>query len=195
MLEEKLSMGWELPLIGKLAFLKHVCEGEEPIRMRQRMMGTRYMQELAESELVFAFFWEFGKKVGISSLPAVLRNKTILEYRTDEGKQVDVCTASAERMDSVYDGIYGKLFVLFQGEKMPYRIIVREGGRQVVEAEGVLERVEGYGQEDDSAFGLLDTMSVEAGEAGNESLVLEMMRNYVEKRYLVEEYTRSSYME
>ncbi len=91
----------------------------------------------------------------------------------------------SDDMKRVYQGVFVKQKVLFEGETMEYRIYEEKGGERLLMEQGQVT-AEGRGPEDaDSRFRLLNQMSACLSLREEEGLK-ETMREYMRKTAAVE---------
>ena len=88
-------------------------------------------------------------------------------------------------MKRMYQGVFIKQKVLFEGETMEYRIYEHQGNRQVLMAEGSLACDRKAESSEDSRFMLLNQMSVYMNRKDEEGLK-DSMEAYVKRTAAVE---------
>ena len=144
---------------------------------------------LAEG-MVFAHFKPLAAHVHI---PKEITDKAILQYIGRKDSRVDLqvrIRPQEERfysddMKRVYQGVFIKQKVLFEGETMEYRIYEHQGDRQVLMEEGSLSCDRKATADEDSRFRLLNQMAVYMNRKEEDGLK-DAMEEYVKRTAAVE---------
>ncbi len=119
-----------------------------------------------------------------------------MEYRTEPGSKVflhysldteekEQLEYRIEKMEHIYEGIYGKQMILFYGEKLQYYISEEnESGTGLTESDAVsISHWNSIGR--DSRYDMLNDMCVSV-EMQDEQTLAELMEQYLKKQKLVE---------
>ena len=101
---------------------------------------------------------------------------------TEEKEQLEY---RIEKMEHIYEGIYGKQMILFYGEKLQYYISEEnESGTGLTESDAVsISHWNSIGR--DSRYDMLNDMCVSV-EMQDEQTLAELMEQYLKKQKLVE---------
>ena len=181
--KEKLSTIYLLALTKYYAGLNEL--DEEQTKLCQTIVDIL----LAEG-MVFAHMKPLARHVRI---PREITDKAILQYIGRKDSRVDLqvrIRPQEERfygddMKRMYQGVFIKQKVLFEGETMEYRIYEHQGNRQVLMAEGSLACDRKAESSEDSRFMLLNQMSVYMNRKDEEGLK-DSMEAYVKRTAAVE---------
>ena len=181
--KEKLSTIYLLALTKYYAGLTH-------LDAEQKELCQTIVDILLAEGMVFAHFKPLAAHVHI---PQEITDKVILQYigRKDSGVDLQVRIRPQEErfygddMKRMYQGIFIKQKVLFEGETMEYRIYERQGDRQILMEEGSLSCDRKADTSEDSRFRLLNQMAVYMNQR-EESGLKEAMEEYVKKTAAVE---------
>ena len=111
-----------LATVCSLALLKHYSEIQNLTEF-QKELTEELLTELVRRSYVFPFYKHLST---IVKLPCDIIDKTMVEYRTDPSHKVVIHyvyeddkkhkSYVSEEMNNVYEGIFVKSFVLFNGE-------------------------------------------------------------------------------
>lgn len=179
----------KLSAIYLLALTKYYA-GLTQLDAEQTELCQAIVDILLAEGMVFAHFKPLAAHVRI---PQEITDKAILQYIGTKDSRVDLqvrIRPQEERfygddMKRVYQGVFIKQKVLFEGETMEYRIYEHQGDRQVLMKEGSLSCDRKADAGEDSRFRLLNQMAVYMNmkeEAG----LRDAMEEYVRKTAAVE---------
>lgn len=182
--------GEKLKIVCKLAFLKYFAENKEEMTPRIQAVIGRFLGEMCENNMYFAFFKEYVREY---PLMEALADKTIVEYKTNPGSKVVIhyiiergrYTKSEylqEEMKDMYGGIYVKSFVLFFGENLQYYITEEKDGKEQLTESASIQKSDIMQEEDDNKFSLI-----------NDIVVGQTLQDYDTVNHLLEEYYRKEY--
>ncbi len=180
----------KLSTIYLLALTKYYADLEKLDEEQKKLCQTIVDVLLAEG-MVFAHFKPLAAHVRI---PQEIMDKAILQYIGKRDSRVDLQVRIrpqeerfyTDEMKRMYQGIFVKQKVLFEGEVMEYRIYEHRGEEQVLAVEGSLACDRKAAAGEDSRFQLLNQMSMFMNlkeEAG----LKKAMEEYVKKTAAVEE--------
>lgn len=196
LLQRELKNGQEILDISKMALLKYYAQQEEKnFTIEQIEQIGLLLQELVRKGKIFSFYKTFEE---YQVLPPILRDKTILEYRTKKEMSVGIhyMLQSSQEEETEYEtgtmeemgyGIYTKQFILFYGELLQYYMEEeREGKQYLTESDSILvsDWDFSYGE---SRFHLLNDMCASL-DIGDDKTLLELIKTYAQKRYFTKEY-------
>ena len=126
--ETAMENGQVLATVCSLALLKHYSEIQNLTEF-QKELTEELLTELVRRSYVFPFYKQLST---IVKLPCDIIDKTMVEYRTDPSHKVVIHyvyeddkkhkSYVSEEMNNVYEGIFVKSFVLFNGESINYYI-------------------------------------------------------------------------
>lgn len=126
--ETAMENGQVLATVCSLALLKHYSEIQN-LNEFQKELTEELLTELVRRSYVFPFYKQLST---IVKLPCDIIDKTMVEYRTDPSHKVVIHyvyeddkkhkSYVSEEMNNVYEGIFVKSFVLFNGESINYYI-------------------------------------------------------------------------
>lgn len=179
--------------ICKLALLRYYSEQEELTSAQLELAGALLRMFLKENKR-FGFYKRFEKWM---ELPACLRDKTVIEYRSNTENTVEMHymldagisarkTYEICRMEETYDTFFIKEMILFYGEHLQYYILERrEEGERLTESNTiVMDRFDPAESED--RYHLLNDICA-CMELRDEKTLEELMRAYAERQCLAEE--------
>lgn len=182
----------ELIPICKLALLKYYSI-KDSLTEEQVALGEIYLKELLLSGKMFKFYKGLESKIRI---PHFLKDKSILEYRTESGTQVTLHYLLPEQksetrkyevfnLEESYEGIYTKDFILFYKENLQYYIT--EEYTVNLSENGILEMEDWEEGSKKSRFGHLNAIILAHEENGGGE-VEELVKSYDDLTYMVEEW-------
>ncbi len=181
--KEKFSTIYLLALTKYYAGLGHLEE-------RQKELCQTAVDILLSEGMVFAHFKPLAAHVRI---PGDITDKVILQYISRKDSRVDLQVRirpqeerfCGEDMKRMYQGIFVKQKVLFEGETMEYRIYEYEEDAPVLKAEGSLVCDRSVSEGEDSRFRLLNEMGVYLNQR-DEAGLKGAMEEYVKKTAVAE---------
>lgn len=188
-LERELQRGQaitECPVIWQLAVLKHYSIQAE-LGGEQLERCQKLLENLIKQKMIFAFMQELGRFV---DLPAEIRGRAMIEYKGTKGSDIairmrilpDHTGTHVEGMPHVYEGVFLKQILLFDGETLEYEILERtKDGIKTVDS-GIRTRRDvpaagGQGVSNDR-FCRLNGISLSL-EIGEEKKLWDTMSEYV----------------
>ncbi len=179
----------KLSTIYLLALTKYYA-GLTQLDAEQKELCQAIVDILLSEGMVFAHFKPLAAHV---SIPQEILDKAILQYigRKDSRVELQVRIRPQEErfysddMKRMYQGVFVKMKVLFEGETMEYRIYEHQKDSQVLMAEGSLTCARGAVSGGDSRFELLNQMAVFMNQKDEAGLKLAM-QEYVKKTAAVE---------
>lgn len=183
--------GEKLKMVCKLAFLKYFAENKEEVTDKIQAVTHRFLEEMLENNIYFAFFKEYVRE---HSLMEKLADKTVVEYKTHPGSRVVIhyiiergrYTKSEyrqEEMKDMYGGIYVKAFVLFFGENLQYYITEEKDGKEQLTESASIHKSDIMQEEEENKFSLI-----------NDIVVGQTLQDYDTVNHLLEEYYRKEYL-
>lgn len=150
------------------------------------------IDRLERMGIILPFFKKYGR---LLILPKRITERCYIEYKTNPRKQVFLHYRllksnngreyDTERMTNVFMGIHVKEFVLFYNEELEY-FITEELKDEVSTSERLRIGYEEEGQEDNSKYSRINRM-LKALEAGDDSALLNLMMDYIETEYIMNE--------
>ena len=174
----------KLPTLYLLALTKYYA-GMETVEPQERELLSSMTKLLLEQGLIFPYTRDLSRHIPV---PEDILDKTMVEYHGDrdhapwmelrllpEEKQFH-----REEMRRVYQGIYVKEIVLFEGETLEYQIYERRDQKRVLAAEGRQicdHKLEGR---ENSRFACLNRMGAALNEKNEEKLA-EAMEDYLKR--------------
>ncbi len=178
--------------INQMALLSWLAKKERNTEAEKKI-AEQLLEVLSLNGKYFSFYQRLADRI---LLPFALRDKTILEYRTEPGSKVflhysldteekEQLEYRIEKMEHIYEGIYGKQMILFYGEKLQYYISEEnESGTGLTESDAVsISHWNSIGR--DSRYDMLNDMCVSV-EMQDEQTLAELMEQYLKKQKLVE---------
>lgn len=159
---------------------------EEQIRLCRLIGGL-----LISEGLVFPYTRELSRHMAV---PEDIMDKAMVEYigRRDGRPELlvrilpDEEQFHSEELRRVYQGIFVKQKVLFEGETMEYRIYDYEEGKRVLAAEGRVACDHKLDGKENSRFALLNQMGAAQGRKDEEALK-KAMEDYLKKAAVLSE--------
>lgn len=163
----------------RLAYLKWVTERKQRTAGQEELM-EKLLGETTGRRMYFAFYQHLP---GSLKRRYLLHDKVFLEYRTNPDRRVRLAYSLAkeedgppqpafwgdavhtcpraeegwEDMEQMYEGIFVKAFVVFEGEMVLWHIREEDQGQPVYTGEGRLRALES-GEGESSRYGLLNQM-------------------------------------
>lgn len=190
-LEREYHLNGTMLLICQMALLSWLTKKEVNTEAEKKM-AEQILEYLSMNGKYFDFYQKLAERV---PLPFALRDKTILEYRTKPGNKVSLhysltmereraAEYQTEKMEHIYEGIYGKQLILFYGDKLQYYISEEEEESGLKESDVLkINRWNiAYG---DSRYDMLNDMCASI-EMQDEQTLAELMKCYLKKQKLVE---------
>ncbi len=180
----------KLSAIYLLALTRYYAD-QEQLSGEQKDLCQTMVDILLSEGMVFPHFKLLAKHVRI---PDDIMDKGILQYISSKDAQVDLQIRirpqeerfHGDEMKRVYQGIFVKQKILFEGEVMEYRIYEHRGNEQVLMEKGSLKYEYKGTESKDSRFHLLNQMSLYMNLRDEEGL-RRTMKEYLEKTAAVEE--------
>lgn len=183
--------GTMLP-ICQMALLSWLTKKEVNTEAEKKMAG-QMLEFLSMNGKYFSFYQKLAERI---PLPFALRDKTILEYRTEPGNKVSLHYSldteeeeeleyQTEKMEHIYEGIYGKQMILFYGDKLQYYISEEEEGTCGLTESDAIKVNRWNSTYGDSRYDMLNDMCVSV-EMQDEHTLAELMEHYMRKQRLVE---------
>ncbi len=180
----------KLSAIYLLALTKFYAS-QEQLDAEQKELCQMIVDILLDEGMVFPYFKQLAKHVRI---PEDIMDKGILQYIGRRDSKVDLQVRilpqeqrfHGDEMKRVYQGVFIKQKILFEGEVMEYRIYEHQGTEPVLMEEGRLTYEYKGTESGDSRFHLLNQMSMYMNlkeEAG----LHRTMEEYLKKTAAVEE--------
>lgn len=153
---------------------------EEDRKLLRSMMGV-----LLEEGLVFPYTRELSRHIHI---PEDIMDKAMIEYRGRKDGCPELLVRilpeetdwHSEDIRRVYQGIFVKQKVLFEGEVMEYRIYDQRDGRRELAAEGQVEYDHKLEGKENSRFACLNEMGAALKDKDSKRLA-EAMEDYLKK--------------
>ena len=176
--------GERIPTICLLALTKYYSVLDE-IQPEERELLKEMTSRLLEEGLVFPYTRELSKHIPI---PEDIMDKVMIEYRGGRDSQPSLqirilpeeANFHSEDIRRVYQGIFVKQKVLFEGETMEYRIYDSLNGHRVLAAEGQAECDHKLEGKENSRFACLNEMGA-AMKDWDDSRLLKAMEDYLKK--------------
>ena len=140
--------------------------------------------------MVFPYFKDLGRHVRI---PEDIMDKAMIQYVGQKDSRVDLQIRilpqekefHGDSMKRVYQGIFVRQKVLFDGEKLEYRVYELKGEQKVLVTEGTVRGNQQVEEEKESRFHLLNEMSMCLNLKEEEGLK-RAMETYVKKTAVIE---------
>ncbi len=178
--------------ICQMALLSWLAGKEKNTEVEKEIAG-QILELLSLNGTYFSFYQSLAERI---ILPFALRDKTILEYRTEPGSKVylhyslDVekkerLKYRMEKMEHIYEGIYGKQMILFYGEKLQYYISEEKEGESGLNESDVIQIHHWNSVYGESRYDILNDMCASI-EMQDEQTLAEQMELYLRKQKLVE---------
>lgn len=190
-LEAACEREWEMDRICRLALLKRYAS-VEALTEKQEKQAAQLLEEFIQQNLRFAFYqklpahliksYQLEDKVFVEEkLPAAAR--VAIHYRMErQGEPVQ--EYKSEPMKNMYQGIFGKEFLLFYGETLRYHMTVETDGesRETEEKTVTLREISTAGA---SRYQLLNQMLC-ACALGQKNDLQRAMQRYLMQEKLTE---------
>ena len=181
--KEKLSTIYLLALSRYYAGLERL-DGE------RRTLCQKIVDILLADGMVFPYFKDLGRHVRI---PEDIMDKAMIQYVGQKDSRVDLQIRilpqekefHGDSMKRVYQGIFVRQKVLFDGEKLEYRVYELKGEQKVLVTEGAVRGNRQVEEEKESRFHLLNEMSMCLNLKEEEGLK-RAMESYVKKTAVIE---------
>lgn len=176
--------------ICKMAFVRFYADNYHEATDVVKQVLTVILRELLAEGVCLNCFKEFADlAVDMSNL----RDKTIVEYKARPGSNVKIHYQIiaqdtpqreyiVENMDSVYEGLYVKEFVLFFGEVLQYYIVEEQDGAENLTESGSKQRSDTGLETSDSVYGRI-----------NDIVISLTMQDYDTFDYMLEEYYKAEH--
>lgn len=180
-----------IPTIYLLALTKYYSE-LSTLEEDQKELLRITTAVLFEAGLVFPYFKKLGKYV---PMPEDIMDKAMIQYHTDRNARIDFEVRilpdeeeyHCEDIGRMYQGIFVKKKVLFEGEIMEYRISEMEDGQWMLKKEGSVScDAASAAGDSESRFACLNEMSLCLSLKDEEGLK-KRMREYLTKNAAAEE--------
>ncbi len=179
----------KLSTVYLLALTKYYA-GLETLEEEQKELCQTVTDILLAEGIVLPYFKDLAKHVRI---PEEIMDKVILQYIGTKDSRVELQVRIrpqeerfySEDMKRVYQGIFIKQKVLFEGETLEYRIYERQGEDQVLVRQGSRACDYRAAAGEGSRFQLLNRMSLFMNMKDEEGLK-EAMQEYIRKTAVVE---------
>lgn len=180
----------KIPTIYLLALSRWYSE-QKALQEEQTALCQQIVNLLLEGDMVFSCFKKLGRFVRI---PEEIMDKAIIEYRGGRGSRVDLRIRvlpdeeefHSEEMRRVYQGIFVRQKVLFEGEILEYQVYEQKGGASVLMKEGQLSCDVTSIRGEDSRFTCLNDMGL-CISVGEEQGLKKKMQEYLVENGTVEE--------
>ena len=148
------------------------------------------MDILLADGMVFPYFKDLGRHVRI---PEDIMDKAMIQYVGQKDSRVDLQIRilpqekefHGDSMKRVYQGIFVRQKVLFDGEKLEYRVYELKGEQKILVKEGSVSGSRRAEEEKESRFHLLNEMSMCLNLKEEEGLK-RAMETYVKKTAVIE---------
>lgn len=171
---------YEKEKVMVLATLKYYSNARSFAKKQQEFIELN-LERYASEGLVLAFMKEF---IGKTAVPYEIENTVLIQYTsgTDKGVYLYVSTPEgkyeAEPMKQVFDGIYTKELLLFEGEEKNCYIYEEESGERT--AEMVVRRPENSGGS--PGFFQMVNQMIEAKNKGDMEMYEQLRGQYERER-------------
>ena len=179
--------GDNIPIVIKLAYTRYYSERINDLSESVKRTLIAFLKDIIAKDMYFSYFKEYAK---IFTFMHRFLDKTFVEYRTKEGKNISIHymmeeTLGAgneylkEDMKEMYHGIFVKMFVLFFGERMQY-YIVEHGQEDELTESGTLTRNDMDEKESASKYGLINDIAISRtlGDYGTMGKLLDEYYRY-----------------
>lgn len=180
----------KVPTIYLLALTKYYAS-LPVLTEEQKQLCSSIMEILLEEEYVFPYF---RRLAGAARIPEDILDKAMIEYHGSRDSNVTLKIRilpeeeefHKEEMKRMYQGIFVKKQVLFEGEIMEYEIYEEENGNMVKKQEGNVSCESLAPKMGDSRFASLNEMGL-CLSMKEETGLKKQMREYLIKNGTVEE--------
>lgn len=122
----------DCPLSCRVAILKYYS-GLSELSDEQKDLAARLLEKLCSENRIFSFYKELGEKI---TLPYIIMDKTVVEYRTDPANKVIINYVLSDKdkkenqeknlhfvketMKNTFEGVFTKEFTLLYGDVLEY---------------------------------------------------------------------------
>lgn len=180
----------ELPDICKLALLR-AC-GEMPEKMTDNEAVLKpLVQELLQKRIYLDFLRKYPYDI---PQMALLRDKTMLEYRTDAAVETDIHYMyedeegdyRVEKLEPIYDGVAAAGFTVFFGEAIQYYLTERTAEEEKVVESGRILRSETLQQNGESRYDMINDILISKAMQDEKTLQV-VLDKYLKTAYMVQE--------
>ena len=154
----------KVPTIYLLSLSKYYSE-QKGLEDEQKALCQQIVNVLLEGDLIFPYFKKLGQFIRI---PDDIMDKAMIEYRGSRNSRVDLKVRvlpdeeefHSEEMRRVYQGIFVRQKVLFEGEILEYQIYEYQDGTPVLKAKGQVNCDMTLAKQADSRFSSLNDMGL-----------------------------------
>lgn len=177
--------------INQMALLSWLAKKERNSEAEKKI-AAELLETLLRNGTYFAFYQNLADRI---LLPFALRDKTILEYRTEPCRKVflhysldaekEPSKYRSDKMEHIYEGIYGKQMILFYGEELQYYLSEENEGEAKTTQKDVIKISRWNSVYGDSRYDLLNDMCASV-EMQDKQTLAELMEQYLKKQKLVE---------
>lgn len=180
-----------LPTIYLLAVTKYYARLSS-LDEDQQKLCCNTVAYLLEEGLVFPYFKALAKYIPV---PEEIMDKAMIQYAADRDSKIELQIRilpdeeefHSEDMPRMYQGVFVKQKILFEGEIMEYRISELEGEKWVLKREGSVSCEPGESRKDtDSRYACLNEMSL-CLSIKDEPGLKRRMQDYLKKNAAAEE--------
>lgn len=180
----------KVPTIYLLALSKYYST-LPTVSEEQKMLCRSMMKILLEEDMLFAWFKDIGKHI---SMPEDIMDKGIVEYHGQKNSKPELLIRilpeeeeyRTEDMRRVFQGIFVRQKVLFEGEIMEYQIYETNNGSRSLEKEGSITCEPVQAENSNNRFACLNELGLCLNLKEDERL-REKMRDYILKNAEAEE--------
>lgn len=173
-----------IPTIYLLALTKYYASKEE-LKEEQKRLCRLIGGLLIGEGLVFPYTRELSKHMPV---PEDIMDKAMVEYHGRKDARPELLTRilpgdgafKNEELRRVYQGVFVKQKVLFEGESMEYQIYDYRDGRRVLAASGTVSCDHKLDGKENSRFALLNKMGTALKEK-DEAALRAAMEDYLKK--------------
>ncbi len=179
-----------VPTIYLLALSKYYG-GLKALSEEQKALCRQIVAILLEADLIFPYFKKLGQFVKI---PEDIMDKAMIEYRGNKNSRVELRVRvlpdeedfHSEEMRRVYQGIFVRQKVLFEGEILEYQVYEYQNGSSVLKAQGQVSCDMALAKQADSRFACLNDMGL-CISMNEEAGLKKKMQEYLIQNETVEE--------
>ncbi|MCI8664500.1 MAG: hypothetical protein HFG69_14840 [Hungatella sp.] len=173
-----------------LALSRYYSE-QAKLSEKQKKLCQSIIDYLLEKGMVFPYFKRLAGQIRI---PEEILDKAMFQYVGQKSDKIELMIRilpneeqfHRDEMKRVYQGIFVKQKILFEGEIMEYEIYEQRGSKKVLVKEGSVTCELRDSKDENSRFSLLNRMSLCLSLKEEEGL-LTAMKEYVKKTAAVEE--------
>ncbi len=211
---KRAEAGEKIPGVVKLAYLYYYSTRPVPSEENDSVIRsniTKFLSSAVEHGIHMGFMQHFddeyffrdpGERARIRRILGDMQDKTILDYRTENGGIARIhyrysddsgsdSAYRSEYMQEVCRGVYFKEFILFFGERLQYYITEERGEVSELTMSGELKRGdEARGSEVSGRFGLIEDMLI-SNAMSDYGTFDEMLTDYFRKDNLQKELFRT----